>query len=311
MWSTSSSNIWNVAAILFNGSATAATATTLSGPTSGTVGVASTNFTAGANGSITGTVVVTPSDGGAGGTFTPTSVSISSGTPTGTFTYTAASTSPATIGIGDNGGLTDATSITFTAASSVLPVAFAGTVPGQSATVGAAFSLNLASYYSGTQTPFTYTVQSGALPAGLTLSGSTISGTPTTAGTISGIVIRATDASSNTANSNSFSITVAAATLYGLDFDDPALDLEFGNVAGTLTGIGLQTGVAVTVDIYSPTSMGTRVHAASATTHATTATIPRIENASLSGQAYVAVIQTTEADPMDRLVASVILEAAL
>ena len=92
----------------------AATATTLSGPSSGTTGVASTNFTVGANGTITGTVTVTPGDAANGGTFTPTSVAISSGTPTATFTYTPASTGVKTISISDNGGLTDATSISYT-----------------------------------------------------------------------------------------------------------------------------------------------------------------------------------------------------
>lgn len=91
-----------------------ATATTLSGPSSGTTGVASTNFTVGANGTITGTVTVTPGDAADGGTFTPTSVAISSGTPTATFTYTPASTGVKTISISDDGGLTDATSISYT-----------------------------------------------------------------------------------------------------------------------------------------------------------------------------------------------------
>jgi len=94
--------------------AAAATATTLSGPSSGTTGVASGNFTVGANGAITGTVTVTPSDSAAGGTFTPTSVAISAGTPTATFTYTPASTGVKTISISDDGGLTDATPLSYT-----------------------------------------------------------------------------------------------------------------------------------------------------------------------------------------------------
>lgn len=105
----------------------AATATTLSGPSSGTTGVASTNFTVGANGTITGTVTVTPSDAADGGTFTPTSVAISSGTPTGTFTYTPASTGVKTISISDDGGLTDATPLSYTsnaAASGYAPQIF-------------------------------------------------------------------------------------------------------------------------------------------------------------------------------------------
>lgn len=91
-----------------------ATATTLSGPSSGTVSVASSNFTVGANGTITGTVTVTPSDGGGGGSFTPTTVAISAGTPTATFTYTPASTGVKTISISDDGGLTDATPLSYT-----------------------------------------------------------------------------------------------------------------------------------------------------------------------------------------------------
>jgi lysophospholipase L1-like esterase len=97
--------------------ATGATAVTLTGPTSGTVGVASSAFTVGANGTITGTVVLTPSDGGAGGTFAPTSVSISSGTPTATFTYTASSAGGKTISVANDGALSNPSSITYTAAA--------------------------------------------------------------------------------------------------------------------------------------------------------------------------------------------------
>jgi hypothetical protein len=91
----------------------AATAVTLSGPTSGTVSVASSNFTVGANGTITGTVVVTPAATG-GGTFTPSSVSISSGSPTATFSYTPASTGSKTISVTNNGSLSNPSSIAFT-----------------------------------------------------------------------------------------------------------------------------------------------------------------------------------------------------
>jgi hypothetical protein len=94
-----------------------ATAITLSGPSNGTVGVASSNFTVGANGAITGTVTVTPSDGGDGGTFTPASVNISAGTPTATFVYTAANAgSPtATITVTNNGSLSNPAGIAYTA----------------------------------------------------------------------------------------------------------------------------------------------------------------------------------------------------
>lgn len=144
----------------------------------------------------------------------------------GSFTGTG-SGSPVTVT-----GLTNGTSYTFkvvatnsegtgpeSAASNavtpaaVVPVAFAGTVPAQSgqATVAMA-ALDVSTYFGGTQTPFTYSVASGALPAGRTLNASTgvVSGTPTTAGS-GAFTIQATDTSSNTATTNSISWTIAAA----------------------------------------------------------------------------------------------------
>lgn len=96
----------------------AASAITMTGPTGGVVSVASTNFTVGVSpvgGTITGTVVVTPSDGGAGGTFTPTTVSLTEAAPTATFTYTPASTGAKTISATNNGGLTNPANIVYTA----------------------------------------------------------------------------------------------------------------------------------------------------------------------------------------------------
>lgn len=92
-------------------------------------------------------------------------------------------------------------------------VNFTGTVPTLNGTEDAAFSESVASYFSGTETPFTYAVHAGTLPAGLSLNTSTgvISGTPTTAGTSSGIVIRATDATPNTADTNAFDVVISAA----------------------------------------------------------------------------------------------------
>ncbi|NEI52726.1 hypothetical protein GR217_34470 [Rhizobium leguminosarum] len=58
--------------------------------------------------------------------------------------------------------------------------------------------------------PYTYSVHSGSLPAGLTLDSSTgvISGTPSATGVSSGIVIRATDDDGGTADLDAFTITV-------------------------------------------------------------------------------------------------------
>jgi hypothetical protein len=131
-----------------------ATAVTLAGPSTGTVAVASTNFTVGANGPITGTVVVTPSDAGAGGTFTPTSVSINSGSPTGTFTYTAASTGAKTISVTNDGGLSNPGSLTYTATVAALytRVDTTDTITGQNIMVLVPSAASSNPYSSGTPT---------------------------------------------------------------------------------------------------------------------------------------------------------------
>lgn len=134
----------------------AATAVTLSGPTSGTVAVASTAFTVGADGTITGTVVVTPSDGGAGGTFAPTTVSISSASPTATFTYTAATTGAKTISVTNNGSLTNPSNITYTAAAAAAGALDTSKIlfsPGNwSISAGSAKTINDGAYFSGSFT---------------------------------------------------------------------------------------------------------------------------------------------------------------
>ena len=111
----------------FTTASTSATAVTMSGPSGGVSGVASTNFTIGANGVITGTVIVTPSDSASGGTFTPTTVSISSGSPTGTFTYTPASVGAKTVSVTNNGGLINPSNITYTATAPALYVTVTAT----------------------------------------------------------------------------------------------------------------------------------------------------------------------------------------
>lgn len=92
-------------------------------------------------------------------------------------------------------------------------VSFYGNVPLQSAVQGAAFSFDLSTYFSGTETPFAYSVQTGVLPSGLSLNTATgvISGTPTSVETMSGIVVRATDQNSDTADTNAFQVAVEEA----------------------------------------------------------------------------------------------------
>lgn len=141
----------------------------------------------------------------------------------------------ATLGAGNSFGLVSS------------PLVTSGTVPAQTGSVSVAYSLNTSSYFSGSQTPFSYSVQAGTLPAGLTLNASTgvISGTPTTAGVSSGIVIRATDAGSNTADTNSFAITInAAATATTLSGPTSGIN-AVASSAFTVGANGVITGTVI------------------------------------------------------------------
>ena len=90
----------------------------LSGPSSGTHGVPSANFTVtlATTPLVNGTMVVTPNDNAGGGTFAPPTVSITTASPSATFTYTAGSAGVKTIGVTNDRGLTNPQPLTYTAA---------------------------------------------------------------------------------------------------------------------------------------------------------------------------------------------------
>lgn len=148
---TDNGGLTDATSLTYTSNAAPATAVTMTGPSSGTVGTASTNFTIGANGSITGTVTVTPSDAGQGGTFTPSTRNISSGTPTGTFTYTAASSGAKTISVSNNGGLTNPSNITFTAsAAAATAITMTGPTSGVVGSASSVFNIGANGVISGT-----------------------------------------------------------------------------------------------------------------------------------------------------------------
>jgi hypothetical protein len=91
-----------------------ATSITMNGPTSGTVGLASSPFAIGVNGTVGTNIVVTPSDGG-GGTFSVPSVTLTPIAPSATFTYTPGSIGSRTISVTSNPVLAYPPAITFTA----------------------------------------------------------------------------------------------------------------------------------------------------------------------------------------------------
>ncbi len=96
-----------------------ATSTALTGPTSGTVGVASSNFTVQTSSStrdILQDIIITPSDNGGGGSFTPSTVTLTNSSKSKTFTYTPASAGTKTISIDSSDSfVATSTTISFTA----------------------------------------------------------------------------------------------------------------------------------------------------------------------------------------------------
>lgn len=119
-----------------------------------------------------------------------------------------------------------------------IAVSFSGPVANQMLVLGTPFSIDLSAYFSGSETPFVYSIQAGTLPDGLSLDSGTgiISGTPTTEETQIGIVIRATDDQSDTADTNTFSMDVA----------DDVVDIVF---AGTISDRIAFIGQAFSLDV--------------------------------------------------------------
>lgn len=117
------------------------------------------------------------------------------------------------------------------------PITFTGTIPQLNGVRNTAVNFNFGSYFTGTRTPFTYSIASGTLPAGLSISGSSIVGTPTASGNAT-ISIRGTDSASGTATSNTFTIAIA----------DSPIPITFN---GTIAPITTIVGNPVNIDIAS------------------------------------------------------------
>jgi large repetitive protein len=92
-------------------------------------------------------------------------------------------------------------------------ISFVTTSPLSSGTVGVPFTPQTLQV-SGGSGNYTFAITGGALPAGLALSSSgTISGTPTAGGTFTGIQITVTDTSTTLTDSQTYSMTIAPATI--------------------------------------------------------------------------------------------------
>jgi PKD repeat protein len=124
----------NATMVVTNPSSTATTYTlSAPNPATGSIGTASGAFTIAlpSGYTVTSPVTVTPSDGGAEGTFTPTQVTLSNTITSATFTYTPASAGTITITTSNNGGLTDPspTAINVTSSSLLFHDTFPGSTP--------------------------------------------------------------------------------------------------------------------------------------------------------------------------------------
>ena len=218
-----------------NALAATATSVTLSGPTSGTTGVASTNFTATTDQPVTvDTPIATVTAGN--GTFSPSAPVILAGTSSVTFTYTPSASQTANISITNSAGLTVLGSpIAYTSSAANTAPTFSGTIANISATQGSAISsVNVSSMFSDAESSLTFTAV-GSWPSGITVStAGVISGTPSASGTFGSLQVRATDAGGLTATSNAFTITVAAAAT-GSITTTPYRNIETGALMASTT----------------------------------------------------------------------------
>jgi hypothetical protein len=144
----------------------------LSGPATGAPGIPAT-FTVQLpiNTTVTGILVVTPDDGGAGGTFTPATVGLTTAGPTATFTYRAASAGAKTISVTNNGGLIDPASVIITAAYATT-YSLAGPAGGISGAPSTNFTVAL---LAGNSVPAPVTVTPSAGGGGGTFTPATVS----------------------------------------------------------------------------------------------------------------------------------------
>jgi hypothetical protein len=128
-----------------------------------------------------------------------------------------------------------------------LPLVTSTTLP--NGTIGVPYTTTLTN--SGGLAPFTWSITAGTLPAGLSLSGSSIGGTPTVPTGTSNFTIQVTDADSNT-NSANVSITITgklqgtfAFSFNGFDNGQPFYTVGsfVGDGSGNLSGVLDQNGL--------------------------------------------------------------------
>jgi hypothetical protein len=136
----------------------------------------------------------------------PAGLTINAGTGVISGTPTATGTFSVTVTVTDSAGASATSILTLTISTG--PSIATASLPGWDANAPG-YSATLA--VIGGSGGYTWTKTAGTLPAGLTLNAATgvISGTPTTAGTSSGLVFKVTDSSGGTSTSGSLSIVIS------------------------------------------------------------------------------------------------------
>ena len=252
----------------FTFAGTAATSYTLAGPSSGTVGSASSNFTVTPNGLSTGTIAITPSGGGLS---TPIVLTFNGSSSPQTFTIDPPSSGTVTLTPTNGAGLADPSAVTYVAsagATTVLNDTFTGTA-------GSSLTGHAPDTGSGTWSDF---VSSLSLPALVFKPGGGVTTATGSSGNGFGAFDLSADGASLTATIAFHSATLAPAILTqfhrtGSTSSANYIEVDFTtgdgkvqvsqSVAGTTTLVGsaasytFATGTTYTAVVQFVTSGGT------------------------------------------------------
>ncbi len=270
---TGETTLWCCNGIIF--SETLAVALTLTGPSTGAVNAASTNFTVTPASAVTDTVAF--DDGGKGGSFSPSSLTFTASAVAQTFTYTPVTTGAITLTLTRGGGaltsgspatytvsgaytLTGPTSGTVNAASTNFTVTPSGTIANDAMTLsdgaaGGTFTPSTLSWSnSSAAKTFTYTPAAiGAITLTLTSGdGYTVTNSPKayTSNAVGLTLTGPTSGAVGTASTN-FTVTPAATTTDTITFGDGGKGGTFAPTSLIFTG----SAVAQTFT-YKPATTG-------------------------------------------------------
>ena len=193
--------------------------------------------------SATGSGVITYSDDA----FLPAGISLTAGVVSGTPTSSTATETSVTFTATDSNGNTEDLFVSFPAINASggggANVSWFASISGMPATLtqnSSMSSFDLSSYINDAPATATYTVSSGSLPPGLTLTSSTVSGAPTTSSITGANVTFKVQESGNASNSDTITVTfpsVAAAS-------SPTFTTTSGTVTSSLGSLTQNTSIS-------------------------------------------------------------------